>query len=237
MGQEHNDGCNYFLAHFMDLGYIPTNEALLMEEIYTVIEELDIDAGSTETTDTIRAIFNQYVAPMTSLATYPQLVHSYSYDSISAELKLDLLENMIIDTKDSNINYIINYIKTKEAPIILSGFYNASEKEDFLIYSSILRFSLTYWYDVEKGLISDFNYLGLGGSATDTIVAVQGLTSMAGHDANWAKASKRSSKCADAQAASFAVWCIDSTLNGIGWGLRQLGNGLVALGNWITDLL
>lgn len=224
IGQDHNDGCNYMVAHFTDLGYIPSNESQFMEEIYTVLEEIEIDAGSTETSDTIRALFDQYVAPMTPFVTYPQLVHIYSYDSISAQLKLNLLTNMAINTKDSNINYVINYIKSQEAPIIISGSYNALQKEDVLKYASILRFSLAYWYDIEKGMISEYNNLGIGGSESDTIVAVQGLKSAAAHDANWAKANKAKSDSARAIGASWIVWGFDAVTSGIGWAFHQVGS-------------
>lgn len=235
IGQEHNDGCNYYLAHFVDLGYIPTNENDYFDECLSVYKELEIDAGSIENPDTIKAQFLQYIAPMVSSITYPQLVNINSYDSTSAALKLDFLENVIVETKDSNINYIISYIKALEAPIISSGAYTSSQKSDFLKYSSLLRYSLAYWYDVEKGLIIDYNTLGIGGSETDTIVAVNALKSVASHDANWAKSNKTSSSSANAKAASWVLWGADAVTSGIAWGLRRIADGFNAAADWVDS--
>lgn len=187
IGQEHNDKLDYIADIINSLSYQITNDVDMQTHLLNILVDLENDIGNNDPDSVIINDFKERLEDFA--ASFYTTIEDNSYNSVSADLKIDFLEDLYVNTLGDSLQVVIDYIKIYENNLV-SSTYSTLIKEDVLMYTSITKFSIVYFYDVEMGLRTDWNNSGLGGSETDPIVAADKVKHPSQFDAarrNWNK--------------------------------------------------
>jgi hypothetical protein len=164
--------------------------------------------------------------------TYEELAVQNSESLISANFKNSILNYMLVDSIGmlKSIQSWVDTLKTIETNIINNSFsvsFNSNEKEDVLVYCSVLRYSLVYWHEVDSSIRTDYELSGFSHDSSGTIQHDIPCKTRAQYDADWAKTHPTD--------PALTASAYSAVAKGIANAAHKVGDVLVAIGKWFQS--
>lgn len=240
IGKEHNDRLNYLFMKLNENGRFPLDSTTLIDSIYLCYTDILIDAGYTDSISTLESYLTNHLDLLNSSIDYETMMENFSFDSTSNAKKIQIFNDILDTVETLNINQIIDNVKSKELTIINDSILTNDQKNDILSCTSLFRYSIAYWYDVDLNRHPTFDDLDIAGSETDTIFAASDYRnkSYTHVDRIWAESVKgRDAESTNAAIASAILYVADAVTSAGAWVIEKISDGIKAISDWLDDLI
>lgn len=151
-GYYHNECLDYVADHWNELCLDSSLYKSKMNELisdFCCSRGYDVPTSNCE--DSIGQIVDDYFTSV-SYMNVDQIIENYGLSMLAKDKLYELLNyiNILLenDSTETTVIYFINTVKSWESNIINNNNLNSSEKKQILVASSVLRYSVSYWYDV-----------------------------------------------------------------------------------------